>query len=459
MKRLTIIACFMLGALAASAQDNAQETAYRRSSLYTMMMPDPALAGEAKAIVEGTFDTIPIPDKYNDHNLDVRTVDISGITVTEADIAAAVESSGDGGGKKKAGKALGKGLKAIGGSSASTAPAASGDETVAKLLKYFNDNHVANQLIAKWYGMSDQMQDGSHFNYWLIADRGLQSASQEELAAAKNVRGGQNKIMDNAAADLIPRTFVMVSSYSYVPAEDIIALVSAAAQTAGGMAGGKAGAIASTAANVGGAALASVLKGYFVKTTSYLFQLEWTPEIQSEFETTWWDKEDISGFLTSDSYRLKYVGKTWDFAPATMQLSFNSDASQRLISRATVRATDGAIAKLQKKYDQFKTLATLHTDGDGLYAYIGKKEGVGSGDKYAVLEQVMDKDGKVTFDKVGTIKVSKGKVWDNRAGAGETIEGAATGQEDGDTDPTLTSTRFDGKAGKFMDGMLLRQEK
>ena len=99
----------MLGALAASAQDNAQETAYRRSSLYTMMMPDPALAGEAKAIVEGTFDTIPIPDKYNDHNLDVRTVDISGITVTEADIAAAVESSGDGGGKKKAGKALGKG--------------------------------------------------------------------------------------------------------------------------------------------------------------------------------------------------------------------------------------------------------------------------------------------------------------------------------------------------------------
>lgn len=113
MKRLTIIACFMLGALAASAQDNAQETAYRRSSLYTMMMPDPALAGEAKAIVEGTFDTIPIPDKYNDHNLDVRTVDISGITVTEADIAAAVESSGDGGGKKKAGKALGKGLKAI----------------------------------------------------------------------------------------------------------------------------------------------------------------------------------------------------------------------------------------------------------------------------------------------------------------------------------------------------------
>ena len=143
----------------------------------------------------------------------------------------------------------------------------------------------------------------------------------------------------------------------------------------------------------------------------------------------------------------------------SIPLPLNISVVVRVVLRMAGDFTLLPIAKLQKKYDQFKTLATLHTDGDGLYAYIGKKEGVGSGDKYAVLEQVMDKDGKVTFDKVGTIKVSKGKVWDNRAGAGETIEGAATGQEDGDTDPTLTSTRFDGKAGKFMDGMLLRQEK
>lgn len=453
------MACLALVTLGMAAQDNKQETVYRRSSLYTMMLPDADLTGEAKAIVEGTFNSTPIPDKYNDHNLDVRTIDLSGITVTEAEIAVATEAAGDGGGAgKKVAGGLGKGLKAVGGGQAAEAVTA-GDEVVAKLLKYFNENHVANQLVAKWYGMTDAMADGSHFNYSLIAERGLQSASQEELAAAKSVRGGTNKIMDNAALDLIPRTFVMVSRYSYVSAEDIIALMTAAAQTAGSVAGGKAGAITSMASTYGGAALAEFIKGYFVKTTSYLFQLEWSQELQTRFETTYWTADDLSGFLASEDYKLKYVGKTWDFAPATMQLSFGSDNDKRLISRATVRATDGAIAKLQKKYDQFKTLATLHIDGKEMSAYVGKKEGVKSGDKFSVLEQVMDKDGMVTMKKVGTIKVAKGKVWDNRAGAGEVIEGAATTKEDGDVDASLTATQFDGKAGKFMEGMLLRQEK
>lgn len=85
------------------------------------------------------------------------------------------------------------------------------------------------------------------------------------------------------------------------------------------------------------------------------------------------------------------------FAPATLQLTVKGDAAERRIKRATVRATDGSIAKLQRKHDEFKTLATLHIDGDRLYAYIGKKEGVKSGDKYEVLEQTMDEDGVVTF--------------------------------------------------------------
>ena len=38
-----------------------------------------------------------------------------------------------------------------------------------------------------------------------------------------------------------------------------------------------------------------------------------------------------------------------------MKLSTKSDADTKLIARATVRATDAAIADLQKKYEEFKT--------------------------------------------------------------------------------------------------------
>ncbi len=461
MKKTFLIACVALTSFCTFAQESKTETEYRRSSLYTLMITDANITGDFGEIVKSTFDSIPIPDKYNDHCLETRFVNIDGITISDEDIAAVREDSGKKGGKKKFGGMMKKGLSSV----ASTATngvvkmGADEDSVAAKLLKHLNTNHVGNQLLAKWYGMSEELKDGSHFNYDLIAERGLQSASREKMAAAESVKGGINKIMDNAAADLIPRTFVMVSSYSYVSAEDIINMVTQAANATGSMLGGKAGAITSLASSAGGAVLSQILKGYFVKTTSYLFQLDCTPEQLSEFEQKYWTSQDLTEFMNSDDYKLKYVGKTRDYAPATMKISTNSNDDKRLISRATVRATDGAISKLQKKYEAFRTLSTLHIDGETMYAYIGKKEGVKSGDKFEVLEQEMDEDGNIKFNKVGTVKVMKNKVWDNRAGAGEIIEGAATGQEDDDIDTSLTYTILDGKAKKFMEGMLLRQEK
>jgi hypothetical protein len=152
------------------------------------------------------------------------------------------------------------------------------------------------------------------------------------------------------------------------------------------------------------------------------------------------------------------VGKTMKYAPATMKLSTKSDADTKLIARATVRATDAAIADLQKKYEEFKTLATLHQEDDGtLFSYIGKKEGIDSGDKFEVLERVM-KDGKETFKVVTTIKVDKKGVWDNREGAGEIIQGSAQDKEDDDINTSLTYTTF-GKSKKMLEGSLIRQVK
>ncbi len=454
MKKLTSFLAILFIATSAFAQKANQEMKYRRSSLYTIMVASDKLTGDAKAIVESTFDTLAIPDKYNDHNLKVRHMDLTKISVTKEEIEAAEESTG--GSKKGLAGLAKKGFGALKkASSGSETGAMTGDERIAKIIKYFKENHIANKIIGKWYNENPKMENESHFNQWLVAERGLFGASQEELNKYKNVIGGKDKIMSAAGVDLVPRTFVMVTFFAYMSAEEISQMTAAAGQ----MVGGNAGALAQLAAT----ASSAVLKGYFVHTTSYLFQLEWNQEIMLNFYDKYWNAKDTKEFDNDPSYTLKYVGKTSCYAPATMQLSLKSDASEKLISRATARATDKCIAQLQKKYDQFKTLSVLNIGDDGktMYAYVGMKEGVKDGDKFEALEQIQDEDGNVTFKKVGTVKVAKGKVWDNRAGAGEKIEGAATGDDDEDSANNLSYTIFDGKPNKAMadGGLWLRQVK
>lgn len=453
MRKIVLTFAIAIIAVVAFAQKANQEMKYRRSSLYTIMVPSDKLTGDAKTIVTNTFDTLAIPDKYNDHNLSIRHIDLTKIEVTEEEIKAAEEMAG--GGKKGIGglakKGLGFAKKAV---TTSETGGMTGDEKIAKIVKFFNQNHIANKIIGKWYNESKTLKGGSHFNTLLIEDRGLFGASQEELNKYKGMIGGKNKIMDAAEKDLIPRTFVMVTSYAYMSAEEVAAMATAAGAVVGGTIGG--------VTQLASAAAGAVLQGYFVTTTSYLFQLEWNEDIMIDFYDKYWKAKDTKSFDNDASYKLTYVGKTSCYAPATLKMTFKDDASLKLISRATARATDKSIAQLQKKYDQFKTLTVLNIGDDGqtMYAYVGKKEGVKSGDKFEALEQILDADGNITYKKVGTVKVAKGKVWDNRHGAGVKIEGEAS-DDDKDDENNLSYTIFEGKPNKAMadGGLWLRQVK
>ena len=455
MRRVLLTMMVALIATVSFAQKANQDMKYRRSSLYTIMVPSDKLTGDAKTIVTNTFDTLAIPDKYNDHNLEIRHIDLTKIEVTPEEIKAVDEM--DGGQKKGlaglAKKGLGFAKKTI---STSETGGMTGDEKIAKIIKFFEQNKIANKIIGKWYNESQTMEDNSYFNTLLIEDRGLFGASQEELNKYRGVIGGMNKIMDAAEKDLIPRTFVMVTSYAYMSAEEIAEMSAAAGAVVGGAIGG--------VAQLTSVAAGALLKGYFVTTTSYLFQLEWNEDVMLGFYDKYWNAKDTKEFDTDASYKLTYVGKTSCHAPATMKLTTNDDASAKLISRATARATDKSIAQLQKKYDQFKTLTVLNISDDGqmMYAYVGKKEGVKAGDKFEALEQIQDEAGNITYKRVGTVKVAKGKVWDNRHGAGEVLEGEAIDDDDDDDDdPNLEYTIFEGKPSKALadGGLWLRQMK
>ena len=58
-----------------------------------------------------------------------------------------------------------------------------GDEKIAKIIKFFEQNKIANKIIGKWYNESQTMKDNSYFNTLLIEERGLFGASLTSTGA------------------------------------------------------------------------------------------------------------------------------------------------------------------------------------------------------------------------------------------------------------------------------------
>lgn len=461
IRQLLFAAALLIGSTAV-AEKKVDSIKYRRSSLYTIMMPDLRLNDTLLEAVQEVYKGALLPDKYNAHNLPLRFIDASTIEVTAEEIAAAKGLLPKEGAAKKA-LGFAKGL--IGGVVKDVSNTMQGvegseeektkltdEEAVAKILKFFDENRVPHKLVSNWY-LGDK---GSVHNYELIKERGLYNASAQELEIASKSQLGKNKIMDAAALELIPNTYVLVSMYSYLSAEELTKDIAAVAAVGAGLLGG--GDAAQLAA-LGTSLLGSAFKGYFVKTTSYLFQLEWDKAIQADFEEKYFGKTQQEFLRTapSDAFRLKLVGKTTDQAPATLKLSLSGKDDQALVERATVRATDGAIAKLSQKYVAFRPKVAVQVEGDEITAKIGKKEGLKGGEEFAVYEQVMQEDGSLKYDKVTTIKVLKGKVWDNRYAAGKQLEGGD--KEDATEEINLGKTYFKGNAKKIMSGMIIQQVK
>ena len=459
MKKTALMVMLACVVTAASAQKKENDFKYRRSSLYTIMVPSDKLTGDAEQIVTATFDTMPIPNKYYKYDLlkNYRHMDLTKIEVTKEEIDAVKENSGNQ--KKGLGGLVKKGANFVKKqASSSETGKMNDDEKIAKMMKFFKDNHVANQIVARWFNKTDQPgKDGKYFNLDRVNNLGLFGANVEDIKKASALaRSGEIEVMDAATVELVSRTFIMVTSYSYLSYDELAADIQAGAEVAGAIGFKGIGALA----NLGASAFGGITDGYFITAESYLFQLDWNKEVIQQFLKYFNNEVDIKDFDTNPNFTLMYVGKTKGMVHAGKVFAKNSDENaKKHISIATERATDKSIAKLQREYDIFKTLSVLNVKDDGtMYAYIGKKEGVKEGDKFKVIE-IDDNDGSET--NVGTITVAKGKVWDNRSGIGALGDDVDVDKEDADIDINATYTTFDGKAKEAwkIGGMCIRQAK
>lgn len=436
MKKLLLFAvsAALLGLSTLSAQIKNQEMEqYRRSSLCMIMLEDPNLDAAAAAHVKAAFLENPLPSKYNDHGIDksICSFAFSDVTLTDADKAAYHTETG---------------VKA------QSVAATIAKEAMQEILKfdplkddapyvahkYLKDQNLAYKLMARWWGF-----DKGAFSPELLYDRVAWNANELEKSNAAEMTAGRDPItylMDNGGDEIVSNTFVPVVRFRYMPAEDVAAEVLAYGEVAAAIAG-QINPIAATAARAGFTTAATTIKaigGYFVYTTTYLYRLKWNEDVKNRLNST---EGDLAKFNALDCFELEYIGE--EKAQASVAQKKYSD--EEAIKKATVRSLDKVFAKLEKKYEVFRTKTPLATLAP-MTAYIGTKECVEKGDKYEILVRETDPaTKKETYKSIGKIAV-------------ETVGNNMGEDNDDENASSDIFTTFKGKAPKKATaGMLIRQ--
>lgn len=446
---LSAAALMMVAALSANAQNDGQRK-FRRSSVYSVLVHSNTMdqkLSETKStgnvalelvraakgadtltvnptIVTDLFPTIAIPRQFNDFNLSTRVIEYDGFNITEDDIKAADE---EGGKKKKSFGALaGKALSAATGGM--TMPTAPGNDDVTKgmkalAVKFFEKNHVADSLVAKWYNYEDDKskEGDSHYDMGTIQDLGIRSISAEDKRNFE--AGGQaTSEIKNDAVKLMEHTYVMLNYFKCRANADILAEYQAYADALGSM-GGTYGVIASQALGAVAGTIAG--DGYSVQTNTYLYKLDWNEDVNNKFYEQCW-KGSLDDLIKSGLCKLTFVGH--EKSRAGVRKGIASKASvDSLIVRAVQRSLDENIARLQSKYEDFRTLTPVlgvDTEKGEIYAEIGLRENLVPGDEY---ELVQYDEIKGDYKSLGKFKPVEGQIYNNCVDADDEIaEGLAS---------------------------------
>lgn len=390
---------------AQESQKEMKEIKYRRSSLHTILIESASFPKKEEVLK--AYYSAPFPDKYDNHNIGEKSFN----------------------------------------------PATYSSDTVESktpeiIAKYLKDNKIAKKLVAKWY---DRAADGS-FDSELIGVRGSFNASFLDVKKANASNEGQS-LLKSAGDELIPNTFVVVSSMKFVENEPIARGIRDASILALNYAGSIAKTIGEKVAEM---AYQKAKEGYSVWTTSYLYKLKWDEATVGTFyQDMYAEKGEITAvkknlFDNTDLFEMEFVGA--QKATTLVTFSFKEKRTEeQIINLSVTRNIEKVFTKLQKNYDIFKPKVPLYT-GEPITAKIGMKEGLEGGEKFEVLEAVMDqKTGKIEYKSVGTVKVDKNLIWDNRFNLGD--EPAVVSDQ-----PSLDRTTFKG-GNKFYSGLLLRQLK
>ena len=398
------IAIGLVVSIAISVQAQETDANYRRSSIYSVLVnhTDQQFASEIKE----AFLQIPVPDKFNDHNLSVKVLNLD---------------------KKLSG--------------------ASSEKENPLITEFLNNNKVASRLVGRWFNRDFFT---GQCNMELVKERGLYNATEfDKQLASRSARG--MAMLQDAGEDLIGNTFVLVNDIRYVDKNKGAKTVGSILKVFGSIAAAYTGSnIDDLTDNIGD--MVETIKGFKVKINTFLYKLEWSDDIATQFYQDQYgavpDPAKKANFdAARDNYKLKYVGKVESSGGTTSFLGINEDQPVVMVRKACQRAIDENVVDLQRNYEEFRTKSPL-VSVEPITAFVGMKEGVTAKSKFEVLEVVELENGKHKYNRVGVIQPIENLIWDNRFMA---VEEGAQGA-------TLGFTTFRKVSGKdFSKGMLIRE--
>lgn len=399
MKRLILIlgAMFLVFSLSAQRQVDSLSQ-YHRSSLYSILIKHSQLPyGEA---IDSAFMIMPVPDKFNDHNLAVRSFESSA---------------------KKVKKAADNKKKDI--------------QNTSDIQAFFEAESTAKGIVSKWFNRDAAT---GLCNMDLISERGFYDASQLDIRLAEQSTRGKAQLAD-AGDKLIGNTYVLVNDITFVDRGEVSQGVGTGLRVLGLLAGAILGTDVSDLTDAT-ASMVENIDGFKVNITSYLYRLAWNEDLLWDFYSRFYADENYSesdrvanrdrfnAIAGNDPlYSLEFVGKTTTGAGNMSSKYFAEQSKEEQMLKVCTRAIDKSIVQLQRQYDEFKVNVPIYRiNEDGTVdVQIGLKEGVNIKSEYDVLMPEEDAEGRIFYTKVGSLRPEKGKIWDNRFGAMEDAEALA----------------------------------
>jgi len=420
---------------------------YRRSSLSMILLESSAFP--QKEAVMSSWQNYPFPDKYNKHDINMPSVSIENVTLTDEEYRAAgyldtLKKITD---ILKATASLNN-LRYNADSSVVLRLPTEKTETQLRIDKIIKEQGLAKKCVSSWF---NRAADGK-LSFDLVASRGMYSASEMDKAVADNSSVGMSAIAD-AGIELLKNTFVTFTKMDFVENEPIVrairdqAILEIQKNITIPIAQQKAIELANKAYEKG-------KEGYSLWSKTWLYQLNWNDSIQSVMFQQLWN--DPKAYESSDLFSLNFVGVQYNTSLVTFSLK-ETRTQEQIINLALVRNIDKAFAELQKENDVFKPKVPVLTS-DPITAQIGMKEGLEGGEKFDVFEMTMNpKTGLTEYKNVGEVTVDKKLVWDNRYTDGQVVIDAESGDE-ANAAAKLNATTFKGSK-KIQPGMLLKQIK
>lgn len=314
------------------------------------------------------------------------------------------------------------------------------DSMRAKVDLSIKKDHLANQLLAKWFNADAK----GNFNTELILERGKYSASEQDKELAAKMATSADYLYDE---ELIGNTFTVFCKFKFYPNEPVARIIKEAAMVEVNKNAQKGVPDFVTQKAIKGIeeVYQRTKEGYTLITTTLLYKLNWdkaTADIFKQRYITEADPVKRKAFLdTTNLIGLTFLGDQTSTTLVTFKIGEKRTEDQ-VIDLSVKRNIDKVFAQLQKEYQVFRPVSPISTNNP-LTARIGLKEGLEPGQKFEVLESRKDKKtGFYTWASIGTVKVDdKLPIWDNRIGAEE--EGV---NKDAQGNPLPQFTTFKGSS-------------